>query len=439
MASPIAKLGPEVLLEVFEWLSLGGPAALVPAALCCKKWHPQALFVLYGDVVLDQRRLVRFADSCADREVRSLTLRLDAIRVDPYEPTGAQSEAELRLEALRCLCPRIAKMRPVAVSLSLNFPFPYPVARAVADLLDHLPACCVSLEVDVRYGSSVAPHLAADAHIHPHMCDAVRAVLPRLQHLRLRLPLICPAVFSAEPPGRDGSCQAVSAPTLKTCVVNLGLRPPGPYTSQGVWASPCGGDFEQTPHIGQLTRAPSAMPPLAPALTAFARLNAATLERLWVLDVEPRAAGRPHSWAAWVRRDFLADASAPIPLANIGGFRAQAWLARVPDPAGSPRDWISQPDVLEGLVEGGTWVEDASGARLPAAPRRRRDAREALARAPFQARQPISCMLWRNEDITGEALFPTGPGELMRRWDLEEITPSGWTRDDYTASYMVRS
>ncbi|KAI1213913.1 uncharacterized protein F4807DRAFT_469668 [Annulohypoxylon truncatum] len=416
MISPIANLGPEILLEIFEWLSQDGNATLVPSVLCCRKWRPLALSVLYGDVVLTHKQLPKFVETCTDHEVRSLTLRLDTIPVNPYEPSEAKQAAESRLEALRRLSLRMPRMRLSALSIMVKFPFPFTASQEISFILDHLPACCVSLDIDVRYTSFI-PNSTVDPQAHLHLCDSIRVILPQLRHLRLRLPLICPAIFSTKLPGQDTPYQVIRAPMLKTCLINLSLRPTHP-------------------------KLPSPLPPVLAVLQDFARLNSTNLERLWVIDVESRGPN-PHSWAAWVRRDFFSNTSYPIPVANIGDFVRVAWLARVPSPA-SPhktQDWLSTLDNLETLAEGSTWVETiASRARLPIAMlREHQDRREAMAGALFRKRNRIACMLWRNEDETGEKLLAEGPGELMRRWDMNEITPSGWMRDEHTASPMVRA
>ncbi|KAI1104051.1 hypothetical protein F4804DRAFT_308540 [Jackrogersella minutella] len=441
MASPISNLGPEILLKIFEWLSRGGNAALIPSVLCCRKWQPLVLSVLYSDVVLTEKSLAKFVEICTDHEIRSLTLQLDAIPINPYDPSEAQQTAESRLEALRRLCPRIQRMRPVALSISVNLPFPFSASQEISSILDHLPACCVSLEIDLRHGSSI-PNFTADSQAHLHLCNSIRVTIPRLRHLRLRLPRICPAIFSAESPGQNAPCQVIRAPMLKTCIINLSLRPPGPYLSQGVWATPCSDDTTRTPYVGLLYRLPSALPPILPALKDFADLNSANLERLWVIDVESLDVTLEHSWAAWVRRDFISNNSFPIPTGDIGGFGHETWLARVPSPPSldKTQDWLSTPEILETLVEGSTWIETNSGARLPIVMlREHQDTRKALTRMEFQKRQGFTCMLWMNEDETGENLFSEGPGELMQQWNINEITPSGWTRQAHTASDIVRA
>ncbi|KAI2775263.1 hypothetical protein F4815DRAFT_487542 [Daldinia loculata] len=443
MASPvssIAELAPEILLEIFKRLAKDNNATLVPSILCCRKWRPLALSVLYDDVVLNQQRLVKFVENCADHEIRSLTLRMGAIPVNPYDTAEAKQTAEVRLEALRRLCSRITRLKPTVVSILVDFPFPYTGSSEISSIINNLPASCISLEIDIRYGS-VIHNFALGSQPHSHLCDSIRDTLPRLQHLRLRLPRICPDIFSVQSPSQGAHRQTSRAAELKTCLINLSLRLPGTL-SRGVWATLCSDDIAQTPYAGLLTRLPSALPSVLPVLKDFACLNSVNLERLWAIDVQPRDLTLPHSWSAWVRRDFISNASFPIHVLNIGGFKPDGWLARVPLSTSPEKtqDWVSSPDVLEMLAEDSTWIETTTGARLPMAMLREdQDTREALTRIPFYERNLITCMLWINEDETGEKLLPEGPGELMQQWDLNEITPSGWTRDAHTGSPMVRA
>ncbi|KAI3326854.1 hypothetical protein HD806DRAFT_488380 [Xylariaceae sp. AK1471] len=363
----------------------------------------------------------------------------DPIPTNPYDPAEAGKMAEAKLEALRRLCTRIEMVRPTALSISIDFPFPYTASREICSILDNLPTSCISLEIDMKHGSSI-PTLTADfvaQQSYLHLCNSIRTTLPRL-----RLPLICPAIFSVNAPGQDGHSKVLLVPMLKTCLINLSLRAPG-YPFQGAWATTCSNDITRTPYVGLQDELPSALPPVVSILRDFARLNSPNLERFWVIDVQPRDPTLPHYWAAWVRRDFISNASFPIPVANIGGFRRDAWLARVPSPTsqGKTQDWLSSLERLEMVAEGNTWIDTTSGARLPMAMLRGHGDKCAapLSRAQFQERNKLTCMLWVNEDNTGEKLLLEGPGELMQHWDLNESTPSGWTRDEHTGSPMVRT
>lgn len=239
---------------------------------------PLALYILYDDVVLDLQRLAKFVENCADHEIRSLTLRIDAIRTYfffPEHPANVWKKAEARLAPLRRLC--LTRMKPTALSILVKFPFPYTALRDISSILDNLPASCISLEIDILYDETVA----ADLRTYSHLCDSIRAILPRLKHLHLRLPLICPAIFS-ESSGQDVHCQTVRAPMLKTCLINISVGPPG-YVYGNAWASPCSND--QTPHNGLQGQLPSALLSILPVLKDFARLNSINLQRLWVIHV----------------------------------------------------------------------------------------------------------------------------------------------------------
>ncbi|KAI1402790.1 hypothetical protein F4819DRAFT_453377 [Hypoxylon fuscum] len=441
--SPIAKLGHEILIEIFEYLALDGTATLVPSLLCCRRWHLLILSILYGDVFLDQQRLAKFTDNCTDYEIRSLTVQLDAIPINPYNPLEAAQTAAARLEALQRLGLRIKGIKPRTLSISVDIPYPYTAASEISSILDNLPASCTGLELDMRHGSCFAGHGAnvnrSDKNPHPRLCNSIRSVLPQLQHLRLRLPALCPAIFSTEASGQQPNFRVARATMLTTCVINLSLREPG-SVPQGAWATSCSDDTRQTPYIGSQHELPSALPQVLPVLEDFARLNT-NLKRLWVIDLQQRDLAQTHSWGGWVRRDVISNTSFPIPVANIGGFRLDAWFARVPastDPK-KTQDWVSLPAQLEMAAEGNSWVETTSGARLPMAMlRKHSDTRAALTREQFVERENLSCMLWSNEEKAGEHILPEGPGELMKQWSLNEMMPDGWTRHDDTGPLLVR-
>ncbi|KAI2627730.1 hypothetical protein GGR54DRAFT_628800 [Hypoxylon sp. NC1633] len=434
----IAKLGPEILIEIFEHL------AQDDIALCCRKWHPLALSVLYSDVVLNQKRLAKFVHACTDHEVRSLTVRLDAIPVNHPDLREAAQTAVAKLEALQRLALRIKGMNPLALSISVDVPYPYIAANEISSILDNLPASCTSLELDMRHGTFILGPGGnvnySDKNPHPRLCNSIRSVLPQLQHLRLRLPTLCPAIFSVEAPGQQPNYRVTRATMLRTCVINLSMREPG-YVPQAVWSTSCSDDTRYTPYFSSQCDLPSALPQVLPVLKDFARLNCANLKRLWVIDLQQQVFAQPHSWAGWVRRDVISNTSFPIPAANIGGFCHDTWFARVPastDPK-KTQDWVSLLAWVAMVAEGNTWTETTSGTRLPMAMlRAQSDTRVVRTREQFEERESISCMLWSNEKKVGEHILPKGPGELMKQWNLSERMPDGWTRHDSAGSSFVR-
>lgn len=434
---PISKLLPELLLKIFSILAQDTKATVAHSVICCKRWRPLAQSVLYRDIFLSGERLVKFTKvGCFNDEIRSLTLQVGPVIVNQYDPKDAIEKTEGWLNALRRLLPRIHQMGNLeSFSVSADLPLPYSPNGELFTIIQALPATCVALEVDLRHSTFIQQRLGTATTQQAHMCDSIRTVLGRTQYLRLRLPKICSAVCGEH--DKTGY-QPVGAPKLKDCIINITQRTPGTSPRASFTAS-C--DSPHVPHIGSQTLIAPVLPLLIPKLQSFVQLNSTT-QRLWVIDCQASGQGK-NSWAAWIRRDITSDASWPIPLVNIGGFRQDAWLARVPsNEYGLSIDTISSPEKLEAAVEGSAWSGDQTGARLPTTIFRARGYKRALdpprTRMQLQNEDDLSCTLWENEAITGETLLPSGPGTLMQAWDLNERTPSGWKRDNFAGSRMIR-
>ncbi|CAJ2504364.1 Uu.00g117580.m01.CDS01 [Anthostomella pinea] len=434
---PIDKLGPDLLLMIFDVIAQDDYASLTSAVRCSRAWQPLAQSAMYGDVFLNQPRLAKFVDRCADTQIRSLTVTMRAIGV-PGAPSEANKIADARLASLGRLCARIRQMRPTTVSISVDLPFPRTAAREVAHIVESLSPSCTSLEIKLSYGSLLFPpaDFSSSPHHRPHLCESIRTVLPQLRHLRLCLPVLCPALFSTISPagqGQNQHRQAVSAPLLQSCVINLAQRTPS--YPQGAWTTPCSDNPDQVPHGGQEQQLPSALPPMVEALEHFASLNSGNLETFSVMDVQPRDPTVPNSYAGWTRRDFLSRSSFPIPVFTVGGLiSVMFYVARTPSPKkeGETEDWATPSSgQLEMIAEGGTWLETKSGTHLPVQKmlKQHRVVDAALTRAQYMQRpDSVRCQLWYTEDDTGERVLPTRPGELMRRWELQEMCPPGWIR-----------
>lgn len=441
MDSPVTKLTPEILLKIFELTSQDGDAALVTSILCCKRWRPPAESVLYGDVFLNAHRLTKFLNTYSDRKIRSLTLVMDPVPVNPYDPTLAVQTATARLEALQRLRSHIKKMGLISLSITIDFPFPYTPSFELSSIVNNLPHSCTCLEIDVKHsGFILGPTADLNSPPTSHVCNAIRTVLPQLEHLRLRCPQLCSALFGPSTKSHEQAAgfEAVRAPNLKSCLINLSLREPTGPSPSGSRAAPCGSTL--VPHVGVMHDFPSALNPLLARLQRFSHLNSARLERLWIVDVRTRDPTVPNSWAGWVRRDILSNTSVPIPIANIGGFRKDAWVARIPTDSGRRAlDWLSSPERLEALAEGRFWSQTTSGIRLATPMLREYDRVPGpLTKELFLKKNRLTCTLWRNEEATGKKLLPVAAGPLMEVWDLKERTPRGWTRDNYEGSLMVQ-
>jgi len=223
--------------------------------------------------------------------------------------------------------------------------------------------------------------------------------------------------------------EAVSAPKLKVCIINLNLSVPG------IWRNLTAMCNYDAIELESRFFGPPVLPFLIPELQRFADINSSHLQRFWAIDGDSKTVSsaflvREHSWAAWIRRDLMTDASFPMPVAKIGGFIADAWMARVPRDQGGVEDWLSSPARLEAVAEGHSWSETATGVRLATPMLRGYElVPRALAKSQFEKVDLLVCTLWQDEEATGERLLAEGPGPLMKEWDLNQRVPSGWKRD----------
>lgn len=137
MDSPIAKLVPEILREIFEHIAQDHNASLFFSLLCCKKWHCLAQSILYRDIFLSPDRLIKFLDNSADSPtIRSLTLRMDAIPINFYDTTEAVQTAITRLESLERLCLCIKSMSLLSsFSITVDFPLPFTASRVISSIV----------------------------------------------------------------------------------------------------------------------------------------------------------------------------------------------------------------------------------------------------------------------------------------------------------------
>jgi hypothetical protein len=184
-------------------------------------------------------------------------------------------------------------MALISFSITINFPFPYTASLELSSIINNLPDSCTCLEIDTEHsGFIVVPSTDFNSQPTSPVCDAIRTILPRLEHLRLRRPQLCSALFGTKSHEQDAGFEAVRATNLKSCLINLSLRTPGPYP--GTLAALCGASAP-IPLVGLRPHFPYALTPLLPGLQAFARLNSARLERLWIVDVQTRDPDIPNS------------------------------------------------------------------------------------------------------------------------------------------------
>jgi hypothetical protein len=222
MNSPISRLTPDILLKVFELIGRDCDATLVTFILCFKMWRPLAESVLYGDTFLNAHRLTKFLDTYTDRQIRSLTLAIGAIPVNPYDSTLAVQTAAARLEALQRLGSHIKKMAFISLSITIDFPFPYTASLELSSIVNNPPdsfaPAWTLIPNTAASSSTLGRTLTASLH---HMCATPSAPSFLDSSTSAYVVHNCFALFGIKSHEQDAGFEAVRATNLKSCLINL--------------------------------------------------------------------------------------------------------------------------------------------------------------------------------------------------------------------------
>lgn len=393
-------------------------SSFVACLLCCHLWYNLGLSLLCNGITLRNTNLQAFLSRFPSRNlasVRFLTISIEA-SYDDLELFG--SIQARRLQRLSEAIPRMINLSSFSFTFSdprSGNPHPLQLPRPViTELVYSLPTSCVNLEIDTNGLDFLVPHT-------PHLCHALRFVLPRLQHLRLRLADICPGIF-AWGFNRDGTIEdpvdinPMAAPSLKTIVINC---------RTGIWsAGACGRRPKTDAHIALLHR-----------LYEFAARGAfPAIERLWLVH-KPRLQFIGSQFLCYQRCDIIQNHTWAIPFipGMYPSFAENPDVCLMRTPEG--QEVLLDEPVAERLVEGQTWETTLSGSRLPAAVMRRWNLECAKPRLPsnlelHQGMQHCSCSfhsLRRNESITGvKMMSPVQREGIIDDVPVRVICPEGW-------------
>ena len=252
--APIDALNPDVLGLVLSHVLCSSSTAssshsFLSTILCCRRWRDIAQPMYYKDLTLTNQTLPRFSQrftSTANAQaIHSLSVLItpdNSHRLPDAKPgTQEFTEGLALISRAGCLPAQrlwanleglATKLRQMSnlVSFSLSL-VPNVVTEGfffkretLGTLVSSLPKSCTALSLDTRGEDRDVPGTG-------HLCEALHEILPRLEHLRLRLALLCPSIFSSlfEASGvlspRATETPLVTFPALKTCVVNLCARP----------------------------------------------------------------------------------------------------------------------------------------------------------------------------------------------------------------------
>lgn len=251
----------EILLDIFRTLREEvGTSALLPCLTVCQSWNAHVLTILWSHVVITDSNLSEFLlhfehlegrtkENKPDRSrhTQSLTIRLTPhvtsllaapISPIPYgtNPTANRLRRDLnRLAALLkfslfrsihtfslCIC------QPPHYGPPLD-PLGFFISRrTIRAFLEALPPSCKNLELDTN-GWEMGRDDLLDFDEN-HLCPVIRTLVPRLNHLRLRLGSICNEIIchakggeheGADGPPDDHSQISISAPRLRSLCISL--------------------------------------------------------------------------------------------------------------------------------------------------------------------------------------------------------------------------
>ncbi len=428
----------------------GNPEFSITSILCtCRRWYDVGVKTLWADISLrSHAKLTKLADPKNGdlyHQVRSLTIHIDIVEPQKYNGPNfnvvylegyeyiiknGSSETQGWWKALWDLTSAIKQMVSLR-SFSLfvhgsnmtagseGFFFQ---ATDIKNLIANLPQNVSHLEIDTH--GYERHEWQGSSH---HICAALAQNLHSLEHLRLRLARLCPALIPF----------IASNPQMKTVDINL-VAPTYLSTIKPCLAEP---DelVERTSLEVQYERSASVRREMVTALDTI-RASAPTLQRLDIIDAKPSLGG--DDCFAIVKRDLLANKTTTCPhdyirLPNnkdgmLVELRVPGGLldpTKAHDPTSEPTsEAIFVPPGLVGdAVEGRSWVQTVEGYRFPAEyansqPGKRYrylrmyDTKEEILEKYRPRQGPAFTDLWRKETEAGRPLLKArvtdGVGEV---------------------------
>ncbi|KAK2742941.1 hypothetical protein FQN57_005071 [Myotisia sp. PD_48] len=465
----------EILQEIFAHVQYDstGRKSLAHCALVCRSWSQQVIPLLYRHLVFNSRNIQNFySDFNPDYSpfVRSLTINLrDVTATDPvhsqiklyYEDGIAYREEHIAYRELSLVESRILmglqKLSDIIPGFSslTSFSFAavvegvsdvdFDLEKSVIPLLDSLPECCVCLELDLelRVRSRISIGMPSIPRHHIFCCDKLRLMLPRMEHVRLRVPTLCPALLgtgsmdvSKEYPE---TYEPISLPRLRTFViVHYCLA-----STRFHWTS-----FRQCYEIGLLFQA---IPSLAKAfeqLIANGGLQVPSAEIDICREIPAPSNNDLSVHETYIRTDIVSRTSIAFPHYDIG---TTAVLLR--DDKG--QEYISDGLEYRNFLEGEKWVDTLGGSRLPSAIFDVESSRFGLRKRHLNIKTSawwenhsldVDCPLLENEKLTGMQLLEgekrVGVPDCLSDEPVSQKTPSGYVRaksDSWAYLYKLES
>ena len=422
----------EVFSEILSLVKLASVFSLRNCLLVSKSWCFRGRPLLYGNVVLTRPRNVEnFCKELTKNTgsyVKSLTIQLG---------TADWDDANLLL-SINLLPGAFCKLGNLS-TFSLFVPpakrYGIDIHRAVlVSLVDALPASCVNLEIDTQ-GRDAMP-VAGETHL----CDRLRRVMPRMQHVRLRLRYMCSALLGDGPPlplrqsdsiseGTE-SFTPISLPKMRTLLLNCRVSGGGRDTR-------CDSLFGVELPISERAKQ-TAWNSLTQALEQLVQCENSHQQaaKLYVVDFLTRDTDDKRDYSTFLCAEMTTKVTIAVPCRMVAIGVQEPYLLRTLD----GRELLSTLIGFEPLMEGEIWKTVAGGARLPAELARKlasfpteKEALRIRTVGEWKLQYPRkSCQLWSNERTADMRLLEAekreGAEAYLSRHLVVEKTPPGFVR-----------
>ena len=321
---------------------------------------------------------------------------------------------------------------------------------ALAALIVALPASCVSLELDTG-GMDNSNGFCGHTPPAVHLCVALRLIMPRMHHVRLRLRSVCPDLLISRKPHYwyQQRENRFSLPEMRTLLIKV--EPLQPHQTHSNGCGAIEGKGGEDPWV-TITHALEDLlnPDIPKEMDIFEwaegdpqpdRIGPPARVRpdakLSVLTTTGHDNDDRRKYETLIRADMHTKTSYAFPATSIS-FRPDAKLMRMPGKKEviAPT-WEMLHDAAEISEDRDTgWITTANKTRLPrqVADEWNVDVQEPplVDSAKWREENPDKgCYVWINEGVAGQKLLDaevrSGP-DYLKRDPVIERTPPGWER-----------
>ncbi|MCJ1228382.1 hypothetical protein MMC12_005043 [Toensbergia leucococca] len=449
MSCHINKLPNELLRNIFQRLRNGYTPSELKEVLscltCCRHWQRIAEPVLRTDIVLSNSNISSFISNTTPENalfVYSLTIRITPIVV-ASEPRSCVSaigvEPELMEEMMkddgtipyqnhwetRILWQSLHNLTASVVEMTHLTTFSLVVVptklmssgfwlrrKELSKLICSLPESCINVELDTCGYDRVTTGSE-------DLCKTLRGIMPRLEHLRLSLAMLCDSLFLVERPSTLAPSSQyeqsfhVSAPRLHTLTIALFCGKPEP---SAVLCSPSLNDsFALTMGIWPAP-VPAFYKIISTAKAAYVAGSFPNAIKIAIFDhVSRHDQGDEFEYETLNERNIITNQTQRMPYKSVSQ-EPRSILLRCKDRKGDDREVYGDFREVYQIAEGPVFLTTFTNSRFPAsfasAPAIA-DAGYLLKdvhtdvddREAFHASHRFSSILWVRERLAGKTLL----------------------------------